>query len=404
MPTFTRPITPARRVIAALVTALGVAAAAHLATVFAFFIANGAAAENLGPINNYFMPGALVLFLIVAIAASLGAFRRWWTALIVGVVGAAIGAFAGTSWGYVAAGNGWSSDAAAYVIGTLGGASLPFIVFSTIAAVTAGRAIWACAMRLFPGTVKPIALVRQPSSKLAEGELTHLERVAVDQDLADEQWEAYVTALTDNGFEVVDVDPSELHPDSVFIEDTLVIFGGTAVVTSPGAETRRGETDAPAEAARVLGLDVRTIELPGTLDGGDVLKIGSKVYVGRGGRTNAEGIRQLRAIVSPLGYRVIAVPVKKVLHLKSAVTALPDGTVVGYAKHVDNPAAFDRFLALPEPGAAVVVLSDDAVLMASSVPKSAAIVADLGYRVVTVDVSEFEKLEGCVTCLSVRVR
>jgi dimethylargininase len=93
-----------------------------------------------------------------------------------------------------------------------------------------------------------------------------------------------------------------------------------------------------------------------------------------------------------------------VLHLKSAVTALPDGTVIGLPEEVDHPELFDRFLAMPERGAAVVVLSPDTVLMAASVPQSAALIESLGYRVVTVDISEFEKLEGCVTCLSVRLR
>jgi dimethylargininase len=191
----------------------------------------------------------------------------------------------------------------------------------------------------------------------------------------------------------------------VFVEDTVVIFGDTAVITSPGAETRRSETAGVEDTVRELGLRVTRIELPGTLDGGDVLKVGKTVYVGRGGRTNAEGIRQLRAIVTHLGYTVVAVPVTKVLHLKSGVTALPDGTILGYPPLVDNPDMFDRFLAVPEEtGVAVVVLNDDTVLMAESAPKSAALVADLGYRVVTVDISEFEKLEGCVTCLSVRIR
>ncbi|MEZ5189472.1 MAG: hypothetical protein R2717_00325 [Schumannella sp.] len=97
-------------------------------------------------------------------------------------------------------------------------------------------------------------------------------------------------------------------------------------------------------------------------------------------------------------------PVTKVLHLKSAVTALPDGTVIGHLDDVDEPGIFPRFLPVPEHGAAVVVLAPDTVLMAASVPRSAELVESLGYRVVTVDVSEFEKLEGCVTCLSVRLR
>ncbi|MGN6501651.1 MAG: dimethylargininase, partial [Pseudolysinimonas sp.] len=152
------------------------------------------------------------------------------------------------------------------------------------------------------------------------------------------------------------------------------------------------------------GIELVALELPGTLDGGDVLKVGRTVYVGQGGRTNGEGIRQLRALLTPRGWTVVGVPVTRVLHLKSAVTALPDGTVIGFADEVDHPQLFPRFLPVPERGAAVVVLSDDTVLMASSVPRSAELVESLGYRVVTTDISEFEKLEGCVTCLSVRIR
>jgi dimethylargininase len=170
-------------------------------------------------------------------------------------------------------------------------------------------------------------------------------------------------------------------------------------------ESRRGEIAGAEKAAKDFGLDIARIEFPGTLDGGDVLKVGTTVYVGRSDRTNAEGIRQLRAIVGALGYVVVAVPMTKALHLKSAVTALPDGTVIGFAPLVDDPSLFHRFLPVPEAeGAAVVVLSDDTVLMSGSAPRSAELIAELGYRVLTTEMSEFEKLEGCVTCLSVRVR
>ena len=253
------------------------------------------------------------------------------------------------------------------------------------------------------------ALVRPTSRRLAEGQLTHIDRVPVDIDLAERQWAGYVAALVAAGFEAVSVPGDDALPDSVFVEDAVVVFGEVAVLTSPGAESRRAETDAVGDTLRELAetgaaLEVVAIDLPGTLDGGDVLKIGATVYVGRGGRTNADGIRQLRALLTPRGYAVVGVPVTKVLHLKSAVTALPDGTVIGHPGDVDHPEAFDRFLPMPEHGAAVVVLSDDTVLMAASVPESAALVESLGYRVVTVDISEFEKLEGCVTCLSVRLR
>ncbi len=248
------------------------------------------------------------------------------------------------------------------------------------------------------------ALVRPTSRRLAEGELTHIDRVPVDIDLAERQWEAYVAALAANGFPAVEVARVDELPDSVFIEDAVVVFDDLAVLTSPGADSRRGETDAVRATLQRLGTETAAIELPGTLDGGDVLKIGRTVYTGQGGRTNGEGIRQLRALLTPRGWSVVGVPVRSVLHLKSAVTALPDGTVIGHPDAVDHPELFDRFLPVPEHGAAVVVLSPDTVLMAASVPRSAALVESLGYRVVTVDISEFEKLEGCVTCLSVRLR
>ena len=147
------------------------------------------------------------------------------------------------------------------------------------------------------------------------------------------------------------------------------------------------------------------IHAPGTLDGGDVLKVGDTIYVGRGGRTNAEGIRQLRRILEPLGATVVAVPLTKVLHLKSAVTALPDGSIIGYAPLVDDPQLFPRFVSVPEEsGAHVVLLGGGKLLMAADCPGSAELFTQLGYTPVTVDISEFEKLEGCVTCLSVRIR
>ena len=248
------------------------------------------------------------------------------------------------------------------------------------------------------------ALVRPTSRRLAEGQLTHIERVPVDVDLAERQWIEYCTALDNWGCETVRVPGDDDLPDSVFVEDTVVMFDDLAVITSPGAETRRAETDAVGDTVRGLAPAVAAIELPGTLDGGDVLKIGRTVYVGQGGRTNGDGIRQLRALLAPRGYTVVGVPVTKVLHLKSAVTALPDGTVVGYRADVDHPEVFERFLPMPEHGAAVVVLDPSTVLMAASVPASVALVESLGYRVITVDISEFEKLEGCVTCLSVRMR
>lgn len=250
-----------------------------------------------------------------------------------------------------------------------------------------------------------LALVRRPGPLLADGQVTHIERRPIDLGLAQRQWDGYVQALHDHGWPTLEVPAADDCPDAVFIEDAVVLYKNVAVITRPGAESRRPETAETEKIVDSLGLSVNHITAPGTLDGGDVLKVGSTVYVARGGRTNAAGIAQLRQILAPLGARVVAVPVRSVLHLKSAVTALPDGTVIGYAPLVDEPALFERFLPVPEEsGAHVVVLDDTKVLLAADCPASAALIADLGYDVVRVDIGEFEKLEGCVTCLSVRVR
>lgn len=249
------------------------------------------------------------------------------------------------------------------------------------------------------------ALIRRPSPRLAEGLVTHIARAEVDVELAREQWEEYAKALRTHGWDTVEVEPADDCPDSVFVEDMVVMYRNVALVARPGAASRRDEVSGVEQAVARLGCSVNRVREPGTLDGGDVLKIGDTVYVGRGGRTNAAGVRQLRQTFEPLGAQVVAVPVSKVLHLKSAVTALPDGTVIGHASKVDTPSLFPRFLHVPEEsGAHVVLLGGDKLLMAAGAPKTAERLANLGHEPVLVDISEFEKLEGCVTCLSVRLR
>lgn len=251
----------------------------------------------------------------------------------------------------------------------------------------------------------PRLLVRRPSPRLAEGELTHLDRVPVDADLALAQWQGYVEAFRARGWEIVEIAPADDQPDGVFVEDAVVLFGDLAVLCRAGAESRRGEASSVRAGVVASGIDLAEITAPGTLDGGDVLKVGRTVYVGASSRTNAEGIAQLRVLLEPRGWEVRDVPVTKVLHLKSGVTSLPDGTVVGFEPLVDDPSSFPVFAAVPEEhGTAVVVLDEDTVLMSSDAPATAAAHRARGLEVSTVDVSEFEKLEGCVTCLSVRVR
>jgi dimethylargininase len=173
------------------------------------------------------------------------------------------------------------------------------------------------------------------------------------------------------------------------------------VITRPGAASRRVELDGIGDVVAALGYTVERLEEPGTHDGGDVRKIRDTIYVGLSGRTNAEGARQLREHFD--GATVIDVPVANVLHLKSAVTALPDGSIVGFAPRV--PQYFRDFVSMPEEtGAHVVLLRSGKVMLAADCPRSAELVAARGYDPVIVDISEFQKLEGCVTCLSVRLR
>jgi dimethylargininase len=249
--------------------------------------------------------------------------------------------------------------------------------------------------------VNSTALVRAPSSRLAEGIVTHIRRTPVDVSLARAQHAAYADALAACGWTIAQAPAAEDCPDSVFVEDAVVVCEDLAVLARPGAPARRAEVPGVAEILRPMGLRTAWIEEPGTLDGGDVLQAGHTVYVGRGGRTNGAGIRQLRALLAPLGRTVMAVPLSGVLHLKSAVTALPDGTFLLLPQLV--PAGL--FPAVrpveEESGCHVVPLGADRVLIAASAPRTAELLDDLGFIPVVADISEFEKLEGCVTCLSV---
>ena len=249
------------------------------------------------------------------------------------------------------------------------------------------------------------ALVRRPSPRLSEGIVDHIERVPVDTALAVNQWEHYVALLRHYGWDTLEVAPADDCPDSVFVEDTMVVYKNAALISRPGAPSRRPEIVDAQRSIEKLGYSIDRIQEPGTLEGGDVLKIGDLIYVGRSSRTNAEGVAQMRRVFEPLGATVVEVPVSKVLHLKTAMTALPNGSVIGHLPALDDASIFASFIPVPEPsGAHVVLLGDNRLLMAASAPKSAELFSGLGYEPILVDISEYEKLEGCVTCLSVRLR
>jgi dimethylargininase len=249
------------------------------------------------------------------------------------------------------------------------------------------------------------SLVRRPGPRLPEGIVAHIQRVPVDYELAVEQWEQYVAVLRRYDWETIEVARVDDCPDSVFVEDTVVVYDKIAMIARPGALIRRPEIVGTEQALERLGYSISRIQEPGTLDGGDVLKIADRMYVGRSDRTNAAGVAQMRRTFEPQGITLVEVPVSKVLHLKSAVTALPNGSIIGYLPALDDASIFPDFIAVPEPsGAHVVLLGGNRLLMATSAPRSAELFAGLGYEPIVVDISEYEKLEGCVTCLSVRLR
>jgi len=250
-----------------------------------------------------------------------------------------------------------------------------------------------------------IAITRAISPALAACELTHLERVPIDVDRARAQHRAYEEALIEAGYLVERLDTSPQMPDSVFVEDIAIVFGEVAIITRPGAESRRQETPAVAEALAAYR-PLHVIQPPGTVDGGDVLVVGRRVFIGRSSRTNDAAVGQMRQVLEPFGYTVSDTVVRSCLHLKSAVTALSDDVLLVNRAWID-PGAFEGFTFVEvdptEPWAANALRLDDRIVYSSAFPRTAERIARHGLRLHTVDASEVAKAEGAVTCCSLIV-
>ncbi|MEP7326898.1 MAG: dimethylargininase [Gemmatimonadota bacterium] len=248
-----------------------------------------------------------------------------------------------------------------------------------------------------------IALTRPVSPSINSCELTHLTRAPIDLALAQAQHESYERTLKDLGCQVQRVQPAPELPDAVFVEDSAVVLDEIGIVTRPGAPSRRPETALVAEALRPLRL-LRQIEEPGTLDGGDVLRIKRTLYVGRSGRTNDDGIAQLERFAAPFGYAVKPVETTGCLHLKTAVTEVGEGTLLLNPRWVD-PALFADFKLIQcdptEPFAANALRIGDSVLHAAAWERTRERLERAGIAVVPVEASELAKAEAGVTCCSV---
>ncbi|MEF9979617.1 MAG: dimethylargininase [Thermomonas sp.] len=247
------------------------------------------------------------------------------------------------------------------------------------------------------------AITREVSPALADCLLSFVERDAIDLPLARMQHAAYRAALESLGCEVIELPAEAGFPDSVFVEDVALAFDEVAIATRPGAESRRDEGEA---VLRVLGgmRPLLRIEAPGTLDGGDVLRIGKRVFVGISARSNEAGRAQLGELLAPHGYSVEGVATRDCLHLKSAVTQVAADTVLVNPAWVDlAPFAEYRKIEV-DPGeqhAANAVRLGDAVLYPDCFPRTLERLLAAGIAVTTVDVSELQKAEGAVTCCSV---
>ncbi|MGZ8831787.1 MAG: dimethylarginine dimethylaminohydrolase family protein [Thermoanaerobaculia bacterium] len=249
-----------------------------------------------------------------------------------------------------------------------------------------------------------LALVRAVSPMIAECELTHLPRQPIDATLAAEQHQAYERCINGHGYTLIHVDPAPSMPDGVFVEDTVIVLDEVAVIMRPGAESRRRETET-VELALEPYRPLEHIVSPATIDGGDVLRVGRTLYVGRSQRTTDDAIEQLREIVWTHGYTVVPTAFHGCLHLKSAVTQIGERTLLcnpGWIRPIEGLGmiAIDR----AEPLAANVLRLDDTIIMAAEHPRTRAILERAGYAVETVSMSELLKAEAGVTCCSVIFR
>ena len=251
-----------------------------------------------------------------------------------------------------------------------------------------------------------IAITREVSPSLAACERSFVERMPIHVARAQAQHDAYRRALKASGCEVIRLPAEPAFPDSVFVEDVALAFDEVAIATRPGAESRRGEAGAVLGVLASLRPLLR-IEAPGTLDGGDVLRIGQRVFVGMSARSNASGRAQLRELLAPHGYTVEGVAIRDCLHLKSAVTQVADRAVLLNPDWVDR-APFTGYRCIEvdpaEPHAANALRIGERLVYPDAFPRTLARLRAAGFAVETVDISELQKAEGAVTCCSLLVR
>jgi dimethylargininase len=246
------------------------------------------------------------------------------------------------------------------------------------------------------------AITRAVSPAIINCELSFIPRQPIDLKIAREQHHSYELLLEKLGARVVSLDSQPDLPDSMFVEDPAVVLDELAVIFPLGTESRRREAASLAEAISRFR-QLAYVALPGHLEGGDILRIGRKLFVGATKRSNAEGLRQLAAILAPHHYEVIPVPVTGCLHLKSAVTCLGRQTLLANRAWFD-PAPFSGYdwidVDPAEPHAANALALGDSIILPASFARTRARVEAGGFRVIPLDISELQKAESGLTCSS----
>lgn len=247
-----------------------------------------------------------------------------------------------------------------------------------------------------------LAITREVSSRFNECEITHIERTPIDVSIARDEHHQYIKALKQLGCKVVELPEEPTLPDSVFVEDTAFVLPEAAVITRPGADSRKPETEVIAQYLSAYR-PLLHITAPATVDGGDVLVLGKDIYVGISTRSNIESVRQIQSLLKKFGYKVTAVEMHDCLHLKTAITMVDKQTILINPNWVDafHLKDFDWIeIDTDEPFAANCLPIGETIIFPSVFPKTQMKLEKKGYKVLTVNVSELAKAEGAVTCCS----
>lgn len=247
-----------------------------------------------------------------------------------------------------------------------------------------------------------LAITREVSPRFNDCEITHIERTPIDLDTARAQHDEYIQVLKRLGCKVIELPAQANLPDSVFVEDTAIVLTEVAVITRPGADSRKPETESIAQALTPLKKLV-FLQEPASLDGGDVLVLGKKIYVGLSTRSNQEAVGQLNRLLNEYGYSATGIAMHDCLHLKTAVTQVDNDALLINKNWVDTH-HFNGFRLIEvdpdEPFAANCLPVGESIVFPTAFPRTRAKLEAAGYQVTAVDVSELAKAEGAVTCCS----